>query len=108
MPMPWCRIASRTRLVLKATGKNMLTANQDYAPPIGPLAPAKFTRQFVHYKRAQCTSGVHDCQLVSGRFHWKLRADRCAQWRRHNRRHAGLHVLGIRMPFHKKHLHHAA
>ena len=65
-------------------------------------------RQPVHHQRTQSSSGVYEFQFVAGRFNRKLRANRCAQRRRHNRRHAGLHVLGGGVSFHQKRLYHAA
>ncbi len=65
-------------------------------------------RQPVHHQRTQSSSGVHNLQLVAGRFNRKLCANGGAQWRGHNSRHAGLHVLGGGVPFHQKCLYHAA
>jgi hypothetical protein len=65
----------------------------NFAPPILPLAPAKFTGSLY------ITSGhnpLPECTTFSR-----------AQRRRHNLWHAGLYVLGSRVPFHQESLHHA-
>ena len=103
MPTPWCRTGSRTRLVRKPTGRSMWTANQSY-PRRRSAGPGQIYRQPVHHQWTQRSSRVHNIQLVFGRFNRKLRANRGTQRSRPNRRHAGLHVLGSGMPFHKKHL----
>ena len=80
----------------------------NFAPPILPLAPAKFTGSL--YVTSD-TILFRSAQPSVRR--WKIQPEAMctnggAPRRRHNLWHAGLYVLGSRVPFHQKCLHHAA
>ena len=80
----------------------------NFAPPIGPLAPAKFTGSLYitsgHNPLPECTTFSSSLEDSTGTYVQTVAPNGAGT----TLRHAGLHVLGSRMPFHQECLHHAA